>query len=186
MTMERYHSRLLITNARGGAAGVLVFLLLLLAAAGGGGYYAYTKYYQKVPLRTKLASAKMKPEMIQFIHDDVSPALYHNLIIMDDILVMMGKELERLKRIAKQYPDQVAVITPQSEALEASKARLAAHFADAKAKIEKIYVTWLVDRTNGIAQIRAQRGYLTRDLADALRGENDLVSRIRVHYDTPS
>ena len=174
-----HRSRLPIRNARGGAAGILVFLLLLLAAAGGGGYYYYNTHYKKVPLRTKLASAKMKAEMIRFVNDDISPALYHNLITMDDILVMMGKEMDRLKRIAKQFPDQQAIITPQAESLKAARERLASQMTAATAKIEKIYVTWLVDRTNGIAQIRAQRGVLTRELANALRGENELVSRIR-------
>ena len=181
------HRRPSITNnARGGAAGILIFLLLLLAAAGGGGYYAYTKYYKKEPLRTKLTSIKMKPEMISFVHDRVSPALYHNLIMTDDILVMMGKETDRLKRLAKQFPDQAAIIAPQSEALSASKERLSKQLADSAATIEKIYVTWMVDRTAGLSQIRAQRGHITRKLANALRNENELVSRIRVHYNTPS
>lgn len=98
--------------------------------------------------------------------------------------MMMNKELDRLKRIAKQFPEQEAIIKPQTQALTESRDRLAATLTDAAASIEKIYVTWLVDRTNGVSQINNQRGTLTRQLADAIREENNLVSRLRANPDT--
>ena len=183
MTARSHNPITSLNNTRGGAAGILIVLILLLAAAGGGGFFAYTKYYKKEPLRTSLGAVKMKPEIIRFIHDTVSPALYQNLITIDDIIVMMNKERDRLKRIAKQFPDQVAIIDSQTRSLTESHDRLAATLSDTAASIEKMYVTWLVDRTNGRAQINTQRGTLTRRLADAIREESNLVSRLRANPD---
>ena len=170
-------------NAAGGAAGIVVALLLVLALAGGGGYWGYNKYYKKKPLQTKLTSLKIKEELIQFTHDRVSNALYHNLVTLDDIVVMMDKEVKRLQRIGKKFPNQNTIVASQVKELGIARERLAVAMADVTAKLEKIYVTWLVNRSEGTGQIRSQKGTLTRQLADAIRGESVLIGRIRTNPD---
>ncbi|MFO7716644.1 hypothetical protein [Desulfosarcina sp.] len=171
-------------NAAGRTAGILIVLILVMALAGGGGYLAYNQYYKKEPLRTKLASMKTKEELIRFTRDHVSTALYRNLIMLDDVVVMMDKELVRLKRIGKKFPNQGGIVASQTEALTIARGRLASVLVDVTAKAEKIYVTWLVDRSRGTGLIKAQKGTLTRQLADAIRGEAVLISRIRTNPDT--
>ena len=169
-----------LASAAGGAAGIVITLLLVLSVAGAGAYWAYTKYYRTPPLRTQLAAMKKtKEELVRFTHDHVSTALYRNLITIDDAVVMMDKETDRLKRIAKKFPNQKAIIASQTQALDTAREKLAAEMAGVIASLEKIYVTWLVDRSRGRAQINAQRGTLTRKLADAIRGEAVLIGRIR-------
>jgi hypothetical protein len=170
-------------NAAGGAAGIVVALLLVLALAGGGGYWGYNKYYKKQPLQTKLTSLKVKEELVQFTHDRVSRALYHNLVTLDDIVVMMDKEVKRLQRIGKKFPNQKTIVASQTKELGVARERLAGVMADVTARIEKIYVTWLVNRSEGTGMIRSQKGTLTRLLADAIRGESVLIGRIRTNPD---
>lgn len=170
----------------GGAAGILIALVLVLAVAAGGGYWAYTNYYKKEPPRTKLASMKVKEELVQFTHDRVSRALHYNLITLDDIVVMMDRELKRLKRIAKKFPDQKGIVDPQIDALAHARERLATTLKEVTASIEKIYVTWLVDPSRGTGQINSRKGTLTRKLADAIRGESVLIGRIRTNPDASS
>ena len=172
-----------INNAAGGAAGIVIALLLVLALAGGGGYWGYNNYYKKEPLQTKLTSLKVKEELIQFTHDRVSRALYHNLVTLDDIVVMMDKELKRLQRIGKKFPNQNTIVASQAKELAVARKRLANVMADVTAKLEKMYVTWLVNRSEGTGQIRSQKGTLTRQLGDAIRGESVLVGRIRTNPD---
>jgi hypothetical protein len=172
-----------IGNAHGGAAGIVIALLLVLALAGGGGFWAYTNYFKKAPLQTKLASRKVKEELIRFVHDQVSPALYHNLITLDGIVAMMDKEQKRLKRIGKKFPDQNSIVATQTRELNHAREHLSKVMTDVLAKIEKTYVTWLVDRPSGIGQINSQKGTLTRRLADAIRGEAVLIGRIRSNPD---
>ncbi len=175
-----------INNASGGATGIVVALVLVLALAGGGGYFAYNTYYKKEPLRTKLSSIKLKDELVRFTHDTVSTALYRNLVLMDDIVVMMDKELDRLKRIGKKFPNQGGIVAAQTEELRVARERMAKVLAHVSATLEKMYVTWLVDRSEGTGQIRSQRGTLTRQLADAIRGEEVLIGRIRTNPDAAS
>ena len=158
-------------------------LMLVLVLAGGGGYWAFNKYYKKAPLRAKLSSMKIKKELISFTHDRVSAALYSNMVLLDDILVMMDKELDRLKRIGKKFPNQRAIVAAQTKELNIARERMAKVLADVSAKLEKMYVTWLVNRSEGTGQIRSQKGTLTRQLADAIRGEAVLISRIRNNPD---
>ena len=67
----------------------------------------------------------------------------------------------------------------QVQELTRARKRLATALKEVTTDIEKIYVTWLVDRSEGTGQIKAQKGTLTRKLADAIRGEQVLISRIR-------
>lgn len=175
-----------IGNTGGGAAGIVIVLVLVLALAGGGGYWAYGNANRKEPLKTRLACMKMREEVIRFTHDRVSSALYHNLVTLDDSIVMVDKETERLKRIAKKFPDQNGIIASQTKELTIARDRLAKAMTDVSAKIEQMYVTWLVDHAKGTGQINSQRGTLTRQLAEALRGEAVLIGRIRSHPATAS
>lgn len=175
-----------ISNANGGAAGILIALVLILALAGGGGFWAYTKYFQKKPLQTKLASQKVKEEVVRFTNDYVSRALYHNLITIDGIVIMMDKELKRLKRIGSKFPKQNSIIAPQTRELGTARKKLAQTMTEVTAALEKMYVTWLVDRTRGISEINSQKGTLTRQLADAIRDESVLIGRIRSNPEAAS
>ena len=186
MTSKSSHPTHPIDNAAGSAVGIVIALVLVLALACGGGYWAYGKYFKNEPLRTKLSSMKMKAELIRFTHDQVSTALYHNMVMLDDIVVMMDKELKRLTRIANKFPSQNSIVAPQTEALNIARDRLAKRLVDVTATIENIYVAWLVDRSKGNGQIRSHKGTLTRQLADAIRGEATLIGRIRTNTDAAS
>ena len=168
-----------IKNATGGATGIVIAVVLVLVLAAGAGFWVHQTFYKQEPLRSKLSALKTKPELIRFTHDRVSRALYHNLIMLDDIVVMMDKELKRLKRIGRKFPKQNGIVSAQTKELHGARKRLGAILKKVTARIEKIYVTWLVDRSAGIGQINSQKGTLTRQLADAIRGEAVLIGRIR-------
>ena len=186
MAPNPHHPTSPTSNTSGRAVGILIALVLVLALAGGGGFLAYNKYYKKEPLRSKLASVKVKGELICFTHDHVSTALYGNMVLLDDILVMMDKELDRLKRIGKKFPNQREIVATQTKELTLARKHLAKVLAEVSAKLERMYVTWLVNRSEGSGQIRSQKGTLTRQLADAIRGEAMLIGRIRTNPDATS
>ncbi|MGD8701838.1 MAG: hypothetical protein PVG51_04500 [Desulfosarcina sp.] len=168
-----------IKNDTGGAAGIVIAMVLVLALVAGAGFWVYQTHYKKGPLRTTLSALKTKAELIRFTHDRVSRALYRNLIMLDDIVVMMDKEQKRLKRIGRKFPKQNGIVSAQAKELREARERLGAILKQVTTRIEKIYVTWLVDRAAGIGQINSQKGTLTRQLADAIRGEAVLIGRIR-------
>lgn len=186
MIHPSFNHRHPIGNANGSAAGILIALVLVLGLAGGGGFWAYTTYFKKEPLRTKLASHKVKEELVQFTNDYVSRALYHNLMTIDDIVVMMDKELKRMTRIGKKFPNQSGIINAQTKELGTARGKLAETMTEVIATLEKIYVIWLVDRAEGISLIKSQKGTLTRQLADAIRDEAVLIGRIRSNPEAAS
>lgn len=186
MAVQPNHRQNPLYSTTGGALGIVIALVLVLALVGGGGFWAYHQHSKKEPLRMRLASTKVQPDLIRFTHDQVSTALYHNLIQLDDILVMMKAELNRLKRIGNRFPNQEVIIASQAEALELAHDRLALVLTDTTANLEKMYVIWLVDRSKGTGQIHALRGDINRHLADALRSEAVMISRIRTNANAPS
>lgn len=170
-----------MANDRGGAMVLIIVLSLILVLIGAGGYYAYNRYMKPEPLRSKLSSSKIKEEVIHFVNDNVSAALYQNMIMLDDIMVMMDKELKRLERIGKKFPNQGKIVSAQSESLKLARERMAKALDDTTTKLEKMYVTWLVDRAKGVEQIKVQRAPLTQRLADAIRRDHELVGSIRAN-----
>jgi hypothetical protein len=168
-----------IHNTRGGAVGIVIVLVLILAAAAGGGYWAYNRFLKEKPPQTKLSSLKVKEELVQFTHDRVSRALHANMVTADDIVVMLDKELKRLKGIGKKFPDQSAIIDPQVKELTRARQHMSAALKEIIAAIEKTYVTWLVDRSEGTKAIRSQKGTLTQKLGDVIREQAGLIRSIR-------
>lgn len=179
MIADRYRVTSPLANADGRALGAIIAGLLVLVLAAGGGWWAYGKYYSKAPPRTRLVSLKVNAEVVRFAHDRVSRALHHNLLMLDEIVAMMDRERKRLQRIGKKFPDQAAIVASQRDELTVSRDRLASVLQEVAAKIEKIYVTWLVDRSAGTGLIQSQKGTLTRRLADAMRSEAVLIGRVR-------
>ena len=183
MTSSVEHPANILANARGGTALRIVAIILALALIAGGGYWAYATFYQKEPLRTRLTTVKMRQEVIRFTHDTVSSALYQNMVTLDDIVAMMDRELRRLQRIGRQFPNQSGIVTAQIGQLEAARRDLFTALSDVTAVIETLYVTWLVDRFRGTGLVNAQRRTLTRQLADAIRNQAVLIGRIRSNPD---
>ncbi|PID39935.1 MAG: hypothetical protein CR984_05800 [Proteobacteria bacterium] len=179
MELNTIRSNNCLRNTRGGAAGIVIVLVLILGAVAGGGYWAYNKFLKEKPPRTKLSTLKAKEELVQFAHDRMSRALHANMIIVDDFVVMLDKEVKRLKSIGKKFPDQSNIIEPQVKALTAARESLASALEAVYATIEKTYVTWLVDRVRGIKQIKAQKGTLAQQLADVVREHAELIRSIR-------
>ncbi len=177
------HPIRIIANARGGGALRIVAILLAVALLGGAGYWAYGTLCKQEPLRTRLTTVKMREEVIRFTRDSVSTALYHNMITLDDIVAMMDRELKRLQRIGRQFPNQSGIVNTQMEQMKAARHDLFAVLTDVTAAIETLYVTWLVDRSVGTGQVNARKGTLTRQLADAIRNETVLIGRIRSNPD---
>jgi hypothetical protein len=170
-----------MANDRGGAMVLIIVLTLILVLIGAGGYYAYNRYMKPEPLRSKLSSSKIKEEVIHFVNDNVSAALYQNMIMLDDIVVTVDKELKRLDRIGKKFPNQKKIVSAQSESLQLARKRMAKALDDTTAKLEKMYVIWLVDRAQGVQQIKSQRAPLTQRLADAIRLDHGLIGSIRTN-----
>lgn len=179
MAADRHRLTTPVANAHGRATGAVVAVLVVLVLVGGGTWWAYRQYVDHEPPRTRLVSLKVKEEVVRFAHDHLSRALHHNLLMLDDIVAMMDRELKRLQRIGKKFPEQAAIVASQRDELTVSRDRLAAVLKEVTARVEKIYVTWLVDRASGTGLIQSQKGTLTRRLADAMRGEAVLIGRIR-------
>ena len=97
-------------------------------------FFAYTKFLKKEPLQTKLVSQKVKEEVLQFTNDYVSQAIYQNLITMDDTVVMLDKEIKRLKRIGTKFPNQRTIITTQTDQLSTTRNRLAKAMGEVTAR----------------------------------------------------
>jgi hypothetical protein len=164
-------------NHKGFSIILLLMLLFVAAVLGTGGWFGWRVYNNTTQPRASLLGAKVKPELIAFIHRQL-PNLYTQLIAVDDTIALVDAEVERLTGIAKQYPDQKPLVTAEVEKLGANKKALAEALAVTLAKAETLFVTYLMNSKKGLRNIKKERTLIRRQTRAVLRDHAALRQRL--------
>ncbi len=167
-----------IKNRDGGIVVLLAVVILVLAGLAGGGYWAYGKYFQAKP-RLKLATAKVKPEVMQFTYRFM-PKAHAMIILLDDDIALMDSEIKRLASIAKKFPLQKDLVSQQLKLIEETRSKAASSLDAVLAEINTIYVTWLIDPIRGKRTLADKRLDLIKSMAATRRSSARLMARLRV------
>jgi len=169
--------RSFIGNKDGGIMVLLVIVILVFAGLGGGAYWAYGKYFRTEP-RLGLATAKVKPEVMQFVYRFLPKA--HALIIsLDDDIALMDSETKRLEKLAKKFPRQKELIDRQLKLIAETRSRTAAGLEAVLTEIQTIYVTWLIDPVRGKRALADKRRDLIKSMAAVRKSSGRLMARLR-------
>jgi hypothetical protein len=164
-------------NHKGFSIILLLVLLFLAAVLGAGGWFGWRVYSSASQPRANLVGAKVKPELIAFVHRQL-PNLYTQLIAVDDTIALVNAEVDRLAGIAKQYPDQKPLVEAAREKLGVNKKALTKALVETLAKVETLYVTYLMDPRKGQRALKKERTIIRRLTRDALRTHAALRQRL--------
>lgn len=164
-------------NPNGFSVILLIVLLFMAAVLGAGGWFGWQFYSKSMQPRSSLVGAKVKPELIAFAHRQL-PDIYPHIVALDDTIALVKGEVDRLGRIAKQYPAQKPLLGKESEKLEGIKTELANALTQSLASTETLYVTYLMDPAKGVKAIKTQRIALRRQAGAALKRHAALRQRL--------
>jgi hypothetical protein len=164
-------------NTKGFSAVLLIVLLLVVGVFTAGGYFGWQIYSKSTQPRTSLVGAKVKPDLLAFTHRQL-PALYPKIIALDDTIVLIDGEIDRLAGIAKQYPAQKPLVEAERQKLGTNRKALAEALAGTLAKAETLFVTYLMDPNRGLRNIKKERTLIRRQTRAALRDHAALRQRL--------
>ena len=95
-----------------------------------------------------LTKLQLKKEIITFTFHKI-PKIYSGLVKLDNEIVLTDKELERLKEIETEFPKQSKIISTERNNWQRVKKDLNSSLTNLEKEIEKIYVTYLVNKNKG-------------------------------------
>jgi hypothetical protein len=164
-------------NHNGFSIILLVVLLFVAAVLGAGGWFGWRIYSSASQPRASLVGAKVKPELIAFVHHQL-PNLYTQVIAVDDTIALVDAEVDRLAGIAKQYPAQTPLVEAERQKLGTNRRALAEALTGTLAKAETLFVTYLMDPNRGLRNIKKERTLIRRQTRTALRDHAALRQRL--------
>lgn len=157
---------------------LIFFTLIILMVMSGAGYIGVRQWWAKNQPRSSLGAIKISADVLKWAYGHV-PELYVQMVALDDIILLFERELDRLKELAKTYPDQKAIVAEESEKLIEKKDELTNILTEAGKAIEAIYVTYKIDTRKGQNKIGSKEMYdLGKNLKATLKSYRGLVHRI--------
>ena len=129
--------------------------------------------------RQDLSRVQLKGDIILFTFKTV-PYLYSSLVRLNDEIVLIDKELERLITIEGEFPRQKKIISLERSNWKKIQKGLFAALSNIEKDTEKIYVTHLVNKAKGKELIDKRVETLTTSIKEALNTSQPHTKRLKV------
>jgi hypothetical protein len=157
---------------------ILIWLILLVLVAAGG-YVGYNQFLKKkAPSLQSLAKVELKPELIAFTFEQL-PNLYPELVRLNDEIILIEQEMERLDDIATNFPSQRKIVGDEKTLWNKTLKELSNTLNAIEKEIETIYVTYLVHNAKGRQLIEEHQGRLTEAASSALSASSEYTQRLK-------
>jgi hypothetical protein len=163
---ERIHRSFLLSPA----AAVLMLAAALLAAG-------CNSSEQQKP-QVDLSKVQLRGDIVVFSYR-VVPRIYSGLVKIDDELLLIDEELQRLKKIETDYPRQRGVVIAEKKNWISLRKDLVKALDKLKKEIEKIYVTYLVNKEKGEALIDQKSDAILAVINSSLDETSPYTNRLR-------
>ena len=126
-----------------------------------------------------LSKLQLKKDIIAFTFSKV-PKIYSGLVKLDGEIVLIDKELERLKEIEAEFPNQKQIVITERNNWKKVKKDLHSSLSNLEKEVEKIYVTHLVNKENGTELINKNMKPLVDTINKALEASSPHTKRLIV------
>lgn len=140
-----------MSNQRGiSAIAVILVLLLLLILAGGGFFYYRQKMIAKenTPPSTSFENVDLNEEVVVFLFREV-PSLYSRVARIDNDLVLIAEELDRIQALEEEYPSEKRTIASERMVWLQLQKELLLAAQTARTASESYYVAHSVNEEKG-------------------------------------
>lgn len=126
-----------------------------------------------------LSKLQLKEDIISFTFRKV-PKIYSGLVKLDSEIDLIDKELERLKEIEAEFPKQKRIIITERNNWKKIKKNLRSSLLNLEKEVEKIYVTYLVNKNRGTELINKNMKSLVDTINKTLDASNPHTKRLIV------
>ncbi len=168
-------------NSECGKVGIvaILFILIFITIGLGASYVGVKLWWAKNQPRSQLTATKVSADVLHWSFRQL-PELYSKTIALDDMISLLDNELQRLKELGKEYPDQQEIVAEESANLKEKRDELTAVLVETAKSIESIYVAYKIDVRKGQSKIGSKEIYdLGKKLTATLKSHSRMVSRIK-------
>lgn len=125
-----------------------------------------------------LTHIKLSEDAILFTFNNV-PRIYSGLASIDNEIVLIDNELERLKEIEAQYPRQFKVVAIEKTNWIRIRRNLLDDLEALEKDIERLYVTYIVNKEKGDALIKEKEDLIITAINTALHTSTPDTTRLK-------
>ena len=168
-----------MTSQRGVSAIAVILIILVLLALGGGGFFVYKqKQLENLPQATAFDRVDMNEEVVLFMFQNI-PRLYHRTVRLNNELVLIADELERIEALEEEYPSEKRIIESERTLWLKLQKELNLSVQSLKSGAESYYVAYRVNPQKGKELISDNIDDLISDIDDVLEESGRETRRLK-------
>jgi len=126
----------------------------------------------------ELVKVRLKPEILSFTFK-TTPDICSGLVKLNNEVLLIDKELERLKEIESEFPDQKKIITTEKQHWKKVQKELLTAISKIEKTVETFYVTHLVNPGKGKALVDKERKPLSQIAENTLTATAPHIKRLK-------
>ncbi len=127
----------------------------------------------------ELAKVQLKQEILSFSFQMI-PEIYTGLVQLNNQILLIDKELSRLKEIEAEFPRQKTIINAERMSWTRVQNTLMIALSGIERVVEKIYVAHLINTNKGKELIGNEKKSLLETVKKALDASEPQIKRLRV------
>lgn len=152
-----------------------IFFLIIILLAGSGAAVFYI-YFTDKPGEIKKSG--LSKEILIFTFN-LMPEVHTGIKSINDEIIITEKEIERIKEIEKEYPDQEKITTSEKKIWDKNLLTLTTFLLKQEKEIKDIYVSYQVNKETGQKLIDEKKEALATASTEVITPSTVLTEKIK-------
>ncbi|HIE54860.1 MAG TPA: hypothetical protein EYP90_06725 [Chromatiaceae bacterium] len=133
---------------------------------------------QDTPPQDELSKVQLNEDILAFAFKN-TPRIYSGLVKINHEILLIDAELERLKGIETTYPRQQKIVAIEKANWKKIQRNLLDELAVVEKDIERIYVTYLVNKQKGKVLIKEKADTILSSINNTLQASTAHTQRLK-------
>jgi len=135
-------------------------------------------FFQDAPAQEDLSKIQLNEDILAFAFKN-TPRIYSGLVKINHEILLIDAELERLKGIETTYPRQQKIVAVEKANWKKIQRNLFDELAVVEKDIERIYVTYLVNKQKGKVLIKEKAYTILSSINNTLKASTAHTQRLK-------
>lgn len=154
---------------------IFIFFLIITLLVGGGAAVFYI-YFTDKPGEIKKSG--LSKEILVFTFNFM-PGVHTGIKSLNDEIIITEKEIERIKEIEKEYPDQEKITTSEKKIWDKNLLILTSFLVKQEKEIKDIYVSYQVNKETGQKLVDEKKEALATASTEVITPSTVLTEKIK-------
>ncbi len=157
----------------------ITILIVVLGAISFSGYLYLKNYNSSDKFSKRDYSHVILPENVLRFSFTQFPEVYKGLNIIEDEIILIDIEIERISEIEKAFPDQSKITKKEKKIYDKVRKKLKSSLQKMEKLIESFYVAYKVNEETGSKLIEAKKKDLVKLINSSIESSDKLTKKIK-------